>query len=239
MGRYVIYPLHLGEILRDNTNMMYMVDPGKKIRIPLLAWLLYDGNRYIMVDTGGTAADGIHYMPYTQPPGCLMEEQLALHGVRPEEIELVILTHLHWDHAGNNGLFKNARFYVQKREFEYGAAPLKIHQSAYNQDLIFRTKYELLEGEAQIAEGIRVIPTPGHSPGSQSVIVDTETELYMIVGDLICLYDCINRDPMIINGLHTNLFEYYDSLERTVGTGRRILPGHEPKILEHSVYPYL
>lgn len=156
----------------------------------------------------------------------------------PEEIELVILTHLHWDHAGNNGLFKNARFYVQKREAEYGAAPLKIQQSAYNQDLIFRMHYELSEGEAQIAEGIRVIPTPGHSPGSQSVIVDTETEPYMIVGDLICLYDCINRDPMIINGLHTNLFEYYDSLERAVGTGRRILPGHEPKILEHSVYPY-
>ena len=47
MKEYQIYPLHIGDIVRDNTNMMYMVDPGKKITIPLIAWLLYDGNEYL------------------------------------------------------------------------------------------------------------------------------------------------------------------------------------------------
>lgn len=238
MGKFVIYPLHLGEIIRDNTNMMYMVDPGKKIQIPILAWLLCDGSQYILIDTGGTAADGIHYMPYIQPPGCTLEEQLSKHGASPDDIEIVLLTHLHWDHAGNNRLFRHAKFYVQQKEAEYAASPLKVQSGAYDQDLIFQTKYELLNGETQITKDISVIPTPGHSPGSQSVIVATEQETYIIVGDLICLYDCMNRDPMIINGLHTDLFEYYDSMERVVNTGFRVLPGHEPKVLEHEVYPY-
>ena len=126
--------------MRDNTNMMYMVDPGKKITIPLIAWLLYDGNEYLLVDTGGTPADGIHYMPYTQAPGCTLQEQLYVHGVAPENIKTVIMTHLHWDHAGNNGLFQNARFYVQQRELDYARSPLKIQKNAYNKDLVFKTE---------------------------------------------------------------------------------------------------
>lgn len=238
MANYQIYPLHLGDIVRDNTNMMYMVDPGKKITIPLLAWLLYDGSRYILVDTGGTPADGIHYMPYIQPPGCTLEEQLALRGLSPGDIKTVIMTHLHWDHAGNNKLFSNAVFYVQRRELDYAAAPLAVQKGAYNQELVFQTDYQVIEGPCRIVDGISVIPTPGHSPGSQSVIVQTEKGKYMIVGDLICLYACMERDPMVINGLHTNLFEYYDSMDKVVSTGFPILPGHEPKILEHPVYPY-
>jgi len=218
--------------------MMYMVDPGKKITIPLLAWLLYDGSRYVLVDTGGTPADGIHYMPYTQDPGCTLSEQLLQHGVAPDEIRTVIMTHLHWDHAGNNNLFPNATFYVQRRELEYAASPLAIQKNAYNHSLVFQTNYHVVDGPCQITEGISVIPTPGHSPGSQSVIVQTEVGNYLIVGDLICLYACMERDPMIINGLHTDLFEYYDSIEKVVSTGFPILPGHEPKILEHLAYPY-
>lgn len=237
MGKYQIFPLHVGDIVRDNTNMMYMVEPGKKITIPLLAWLLFDGEHYRLVDTGGTPADGVHYMPYTQAPGCTLEEQLSGHGVSPQEIDTVILTHLHWDHAGNNGLFPHAAFYVQKRELEYAANPLKIQRGAYNYPLIAQTQYKLIDGAQELMDGISVIPTPGHSPGSQSVLVDTARGTYIIAGDLICLYDCMERDPMIINGLHTDLFEYYDSLERVAQTGFPVLPGHEPKILEHIVYP--
>lgn len=237
MRTYKIYPLHVGDIVRDNTNMMYMVDPGKKITVPLLAWLLCDGQRYILVDTGGTPADGVHYMPYTQASGCTLEEQLRLHGVSPNEVEIVILTHLHWDHAGNNGMFKNATFYVQQKELDYAMAPLAIQKNAYNQELISQTKYITLNGASEITEGISVITTPGHSPGSQSVIVNTEKGNFIIVGDLICLYACMERNPMIINGLHTNLFEYYESMNKVAETGFHVLPGHEPKILEHSVSP--
>lgn len=237
MNQYQIYPLHLGDIVRDNTNMMYMIDPGKKITVPLLAWLLFDGKRYILVDTGGTAPDGVHYMPYTQQKYCTLEEQLHKHNVNPDDIEIVILTHLHWDHAGNNMLFKKATFYVQQRELDYAKNPLAIQRNAYNQELLAKSKYSTLDGDNEIIDGISVITTPGHSPGSQSVIVNTKEGHYIIVGDLICLYTCIEREPAIINGLHTNLFEYYDSIEKVLKTGYKILPGHEPKILAHSVFP--
>ena len=104
--------------------------------------------------------------------------------------------------------------------------------------MVFRTRYEIVDGECDITEGISVFPTPGHSPGSQSVVVDTEEGKYVIVGDLICLYACMERSPMIINGLHTNLFEYYDSMNKVAASGYKVLPGHEPKVLDHPVYPY-
>ncbi|WP_180951100.1 N-acyl homoserine lactonase family protein [Marasmitruncus massiliensis] len=237
MRNYKIYPLHLGTINRDNTNMMYMCEPGKKIDIPLIAWLITDGKSNILVDTGGTAADGIHYMPYMQESGQDIITQLARHEVIPEDIQIVVMTHLHWDHAGNNRLFQNAVFYTQRKELEYAVAPLAIQKNAYNYKLIFQTQYCVLDGATQILEGISVIETPGHSPGSQSVIVETEKGPYIIVGDLIGLYACIEHDPMIVNGLHTNLFEYYDSLNRVIASGCTILPGHDPKVLEHEAYP--
>ena len=138
---------------------------------------------------------------------------------------------------GENGMFKTATFYVQQKELDYAMAPLAIQKNAYNQELISQTKYITLNGASEITEGISVITTPGHSPGSQSVIVNTEKGNFIIVGDLICLYACMERNPMIINGLHTNLFEYYESMDKVAETGFHVLPGHEPKILEHSVFP--
>jgi glyoxylase-like metal-dependent hydrolase (beta-lactamase superfamily II) len=236
MNTYTIYPLHLGTIVRDNSNMMYMKDCGKKISIPLLAWLVKDGNTNLLVDTGGTDPDGKRYMPYTREPDQDMSSQLAKHDLVPDDISYVIMTHLHWDHAGNNQLFSKATFFVQKRELQYAAAPLKIHESAYDYGLVFKTKYEVLNGDCTLFDGISLITTPGHSPGSQSAIINTRQGNYIIVGDLIGLYACYETDPMIVNGLHTNLFEYYDSLNKVKALGAKILPGHDPKVLEQESF---
>ena len=81
-----------------------------------------------------------------------------------------------------------SKMQVQQRELDYARSPLKIQKNAYNKDLVFKTEYIALNGSAEIADGISVVPTPGHSPGSQSVIVNTAKGPYIIVGDLICLY---------------------------------------------------
>jgi glyoxylase-like metal-dependent hydrolase (beta-lactamase superfamily II) len=233
---YKIFPLRLGTITRDNSNMMYMRDNGKKIDCPLIAWLVTDGKINILVDTGGTAPDGKRYLPYERSSGEDLESQLCLHGVKPSDVSIVIMTHLHWDHAGNNLLFPQARFFVQKNELQYAVCPLKIQEPAYDYDLIFKTKYIGIEGDNCLLPGISVINTPGHSPGSQSIIVNTKDGDYIIVGDLIGLYACYEADPMIVNGLHTNLFEYYDSLNRVKASNAKILPGHDPKVFEKKVY---
>ena len=109
MGKFVIYPLHVGDLKRQKSNLAYMKEPGKEIIFPLICWYCTDGARKVMIDTGGTAPDH-RWQPYTRRPEQTLEYQLKQLGVKAEEITDVIFTHLHWDHAGNNHLFNNAKF---------------------------------------------------------------------------------------------------------------------------------
>lgn len=237
MASYTIYPLHVGDLNRQKSNLAYMQQPGVKIDFPLICWYLTDGKRKIMVDTGGVAPDH-RWQPYTRSPEQDPGTALRKLGVQPEEITDVILTHLHWDHAGNNHLFPNARFYVQRTEIEEVLhPPVRMFASSYDVPAVLKTKYELLDGDCLLWEGIRVVTTPGHTLGSQSVVVDTDSGPHVLVGDLIGLYECYEHDPMFYNGIHIDLREYTASLEKVKSIGGIILPGHDYKVLNDRKYP--
>lgn len=237
MSCYTIYPLHVGDLNRQKSNLAYMQEPGVKIDFPLICWYLTDGERKILVDTGGTPPDN-RWQPYTRTPEQDPIYALARLGVRPEEISDVILTHLHWDHAGNNRLFPNAKFYVQRAELEEARTPpVKIFAGSYDPETIFQTNYIALDGDGPLLEGIRVITTPGHSMGSQSVIVDTADGPYIIAGDLIALYECYEHEPMFYNGIHIDLREYSESLQKVKRVGGFVLPGHDYKVFLNPCYP--
>lgn len=236
MNNYKIVPLHVGDLVRQKSNLAFMREPGVKMRFPVICWYVTDGVHKIMVDTGGTTPDG-RWEPYSRTEEQNPTITLKKIGVDPREIDTVIFTHLHWDHCGNNRLFSNARFIVQKKELEEAAnPPVKIFAGSYDK-AVFETTYETVEGDCEVMEGISVITTPGHSMGSQSIIVETEKGPYLIAGDLIGLYECFENDPMIANGIHIDLIAYYDSLEKVKNLHCAILPGHDYKVFEHQVYP--
>ena len=237
MSKFTIYPLIVGVNTRDRSQLAYQLDPGVKCDSPTICWYLTDGTRKVMVDNGGDPADGVKHMPYTQTEDQLPERALRNIGVDPEEIDTVILTHLHWDHANNNHLFPNAKFYVQKKELQYCVAPVTGHEKIYDLDIIFKTKYEIVDGDVEIMPGISVTLTPGHTDGSQTVLVDTEEGLYGIVGDLFNLYVCWESTPRIINGLHTCVQTCYDSYAKLEKLNATLLPGHDFRVLEKKCYP--
>lgn len=233
---YRIYPIHVGTITRPKSNMVYMKGPDIRCDFPLIIWYMTDGRKNIVVDTGGTPPDG-RYMPYVCPQEQLPGAALKAAGVDPDTVTDVILTHLHWDHAGNNRLFKNAVFHVQRKELQYAAAPLRIHEGSYDRRLVFETSYKALDGDCDILDGISVIATPGHSPGSQSVAVRTRSGIYVLAGDLIGLYECMEYEPMAVNSIHTDLVSYYESLARIGRMDCRVLPGHDFRVLDKKCYP--
>jgi len=237
MGNFEIYPLHVGDLVRQKSNLTFMKHPGEIITFPLICWYLTDGTHKIMIDTGGVAPDG-RWQPYTRTAEQNPRDALARLGVKPEEIDTVIITHLHWDHSGNNALFPNAVFYVQKKELEEAAdPPLKIFSGSYDKSEIFKTSYTPVKGDCTLMDGVRVITTPGHTLGSQSVIVDTKKGPYLFAGDLIGLYECYESNPMIANGIHLDLIAYYESLDKVKAQNCFVLPGHEALVLKNSVYP--
>jgi N-acyl homoserine lactone hydrolase len=102
-------------------------------------------------------------------------------GTIPRDVVFVINTHLHFDHCGGNRLFAGTPIYVQRREREAARAEDYTIPEWVEFD---GARYEELEGETELLPGLRVIPTPGHTPGHQSVLVDTDEGLVVVAGDV-------------------------------------------------------
>lgn len=238
MSNYKIYPMNFGRTIRDKSSgPTYGKGYGILLDTPITGWYITDGIRQIIVDTGGIPADGVSKMPYYQEGDHNVAGQLRKLDINPKKIDTVILTHLHWDHAGNNHMFPNAKFYVQKAELQYAVAPIPIHVNHFDCKTIFETKYEVLNGDEQIMSGISVLLTPGHTPGSQCVLVNTSEGVYAITGDFVANYECWDAVPRIAGGVHVDLVSYYESFKKLEKVCDFILPGHEYKVFNHECYP--
>ena len=116
-----------------------------------------------------------------------MDKSLSAEGLTPKDISLVINTHLHADHCGNNRLFKNARFVVQELELKYAHNPDRFLKGGYIKELFDGSEFTTVSGDHEVVPGVSTILTAGHTPGHQSVLVDaTDTSLgkkYIYCGD--------------------------------------------------------
>ncbi len=115
--------------------------------------------------------------------------RLATIGIAPPDIRHVIVSHLHMDHAGGIRLFPESKIWLQKAELRWAMYPDRIGAGGF-----IRTDYdhpsidyELVEGDAQIVEGVHVVLTDGHTPGHQSLVVDLPAGRYVLTGD--CAYE--------------------------------------------------
>ncbi len=124
----------------------------------------------------------------------------------PDDVDMVVLTHCHTDHIGNVSLFKNATVYVHEGE-ECTIPDAKI-----------------VKEDTEIAKGVRLVHTPGHSDGSMSVFVEADRR-YAIVGDAAPLKD--NFTKRIIPALHTDAEAARASLEKIAEWADVVVPGHD------------
>ncbi len=226
MANYKIYPLHLGTLIRGGKEM------------PIVAFYLTDGVNKVMVDTGGVPADGKRFMPYYQEPEQHLEAKLAALGVDREEINIVINSHFHWDHMSNNDLFPNAKHYVQRAEYFYALAPIPTDEWTFDKQKIISTKWVLLDGDEQIADGIYGLFVGGHTPGSMCVIVDTEKGKAALTCDFITDYEQWEHEPKLAGKIYTNIVEYYQGIKKLAKSCDYIIPGHNYEVLQHKVFPY-
>jgi glyoxylase-like metal-dependent hydrolase (beta-lactamase superfamily II) len=125
-------------------------------------------------------------------------DSLADIGVEPESIDVVVLTHLHFDHSGGatravgSGVeptFANADVVVQKAELDAALHPHERNRASYLAEnvepLVAAGRIRAVEGRAEVAPGISVIPTPGHSHGHQSVLIDGGDAKALFLGDVV------------------------------------------------------
>lgn len=133
----------------------------------------------ILVDTGiGDPPEGI--IRYWDIVNEQMTSALAEHGLTPADVTTVVNTHLHWDHCGQNAVFRHAPFYVQRPELERARREETLTSQWFD---FTGARFELVDGEAEIAPGVRVIPTPGHTIGHQSVVLQAPGGEQLFIGD--------------------------------------------------------
>ncbi|MBN1756217.1 N-acyl homoserine lactonase family protein [bacterium] len=238
MNTYTIQPLRLGTIKRKKENMSYHCGVTDVLDFPLISYYLEGAGHKIIVDTGGIAPDGEKWQPYFRNENETLDRALRGIGVLTEEIEMVILTHLHWDHASNNHLFPGARFIVQKKEHDYLKQPEPVEKKGYESDLALKTKYELIDGDQDITSGISVVLAPGHSVGMQCVVVETRAGKYILGGDLVTLLENWEASPHIPNGAFEDMDMMVESLEKIDRLHGTVLPGHDPEVFKRQrIYP--
>src|ERR1700681_506364 len=107
-------------------------------------------------------------------------DALAEHDLSPADVRIVINTHLHFDHCGQNAVFKHAPFYVQRPELERARREEELTSEWFD---FAGARFELVDGDAEVADGVRVVATPGHTVGHQSVVVDTPDGDALMIGD--------------------------------------------------------
>lgn len=237
--QWTITPLIFATGIVDRSMTLLYRDHGIKQEGPVLGWLLKSNNMLILVDTGPAGPNQAMDEIFRQTPEQTVESQLARNGVSLDDITMIINTHLHTDHCSGNSYFKNVDCLVQRKEMEYAKNPLFVHRPAYNISLE-GINFKLLDGDTEIAPGLQVIHTPGHSPGSQAVVAQTEQGIYIIAGDTVPSYENTmvpDNEPYWPSGIYNDLNEYYRSLKRIKESGGFILPGHDISVLKKASYP--
>jgi N-acyl homoserine lactone hydrolase len=107
-------------------------------------------------------------------------DALEQHDLSPADVRIVVNTHLHFDHCGQNAVFKHAPFYIQRTELERARRENDITNQWFD---FAGARFELLDGDSEVADGVRVVSTPGHTSGHQSVVVETPDGGALMIGD--------------------------------------------------------
>lgn len=229
---------------------------GKKLPGVLGCYYVEADGKKIMIDTGPaspTHSAKWHKMLSPQiAPDQQSFIQLEKRGVKPEEIDMVLLTHLHWDHAHHLEKYPNAKIYVSRTELNFALNPLPPFFFSYENWQIGATPFfipsiprmvQIDMVPQKITEHISMIPTPGHCPGHMAVVLETAKGPYVFVGDAAKRENLVpvpeQHLPFIMIGLYMDFEAGWRSMETILrivdGDLTRVLSPHEKEALTTDI----
>jgi glyoxylase-like metal-dependent hydrolase (beta-lactamase superfamily II) len=237
MNEYTIHPLAVGFNETDQGIMTYLRHYGTRILLPIYAFAIKGGENRILVDTGledFMAPDDLQER--LGFPVLEFEDALERVGWKPEDIDIIIHTHLHNDHCENDYKCPNAKVYVQEAEYDFFKNPHPIDHRYYP-DLLDEVDVQTVNGDTQILDGIDVLLTPGHTPGGQSVVVNTKEGKAVITGLCCNARNFPSQGGVVCPGVHMNAVDAYESMLRIREIADILIPLHEIEIGKRSSVP--
>ncbi|WP_118137939.1 N-acyl homoserine lactonase family protein [Oceanicella sp. SM1341] len=251
-----IHALTFGELTMDASGLVLFRAPGTRVTIPFLGYLITGGQEPVLVDTG--ASDAVDWaafgMGFRKTPEMALDAQLARFGLRRGDIGKVVHTHAHLDHVGQDNLFPMSTMVaISRQELEFSVSGVMgpgMYTAADTRHLIDRlhTPGALrlfdVDGtfEEEVIPGVAVRLTGGHTPGSISVLVETDEGLANIAGDIAYnvadqivtpLLDQAAHEPTITGNRAMRSLEEKRAIKRALSGSRFLLVGHDlPALVE-------
>jgi glyoxylase-like metal-dependent hydrolase (beta-lactamase superfamily II) len=173
------------------------LDEEHRLAVGLNCLLVRSQGKLILVETAvGNKRTRVPAGAGVDQAGTLLED-MARHGIRPEDVDIVINTHLHFDHGGGNTIYRDgelvltfprAQYFLQRGEWEEANHPNERTRASYLPEnlepLADSPQLELVEGEAEVIKGVRILPAPGHTAHHAIVEVASAGQTALYIGDL-------------------------------------------------------
>lgn len=208
-------------------------------------WAIVGEGRSFIVDTGFDLEMGAkRQRTMLRPPS----EGIRAIGLDPGKIEDVIVTHMHYDHAGNHALFPNATFHIQDREMAYCTGRCMCHDElrvAFEPEdvaamvrRLFEGRLRFHDGASELAPGVTVHHVGGHTSGLQVVRVRTGRGWVVLASDATHLYANLEQArpyPIVYNV--GDMLEGFEKVKRLADSPEHIVPGHDPLVMTRYPAP--
>jgi glyoxylase-like metal-dependent hydrolase (beta-lactamase superfamily II) len=221
-------------------------DPHEESQaLDFYVWAVVGKNKTIVVDTGFDEAMAKKRGRHILKP---IAEGLKSIDIAPDSVSDVIITHLHYDHAGNYDVFPRARYHLQDCEMAFATGRCmcdKTMRVAFEADdvtslvrKVFDDRVTFHDGEDEITPGVTVHHIGGHSKGLQAVRVKTARGNVVLASDSAHLYEHLETDkvfPITYNA--DDAVKGYAKLEALASSPQHLIPGHDPKVLQYSPAP--
>ncbi|MGE8637604.1 MAG: N-acyl homoserine lactonase family protein [Achromobacter sp.] len=245
LPQYEVYAVRYARMPRQRRDNFLGGDPHDgDMPMDFFVWLIRGADRVVLVDTGFNAETArarkrelIH---------CPIQA-LALLEVQAEDVQDVVLTHLHYDHAGNLDRLPRARFHVQDGEMDYATGrcmcfvPLRHAYAVEDVITLVRHVYEdrvqFHDGDATLAPGIELLKIGGHTKGLQALRVRTARGWVVLASDASHYYENMEAGrpfPIVYDTLQ--MLSGYARLHAAAESAEHVVPGHDPAVLER--YPH-
>ena len=246
LPEYEIFAVKYAERTGTRGTIFVHGDPhDAPLGMDYFVWVMRSAERTVVLDVGFGKAEGERRgRTFLRCP----TEGLAMLGIDAGAIDDVIISHMHYDHAGNLELFPNARFHIQDDEMAYVTGRAMTHKAlrgsfvlADVQQMVaalYGDRVVFHDGDEDLFPGISLHHIPGHTRGMQSVRVHTARGWVVLASDAAHYYECLTDGRPFQT--HENMYlmlEGYRRLRQLAEDDAHIVPGHDPDVLARYPAP--